>query len=74
MIKNKSGVIELLNDLRNFSYSKEDTIVDVELVTEEDVNIRYYEDKCIVINYYQYEDAVTTLYKDRKYINKVLFQ
>lgn len=74
MIKNKSGVIELLNDLRNFSYSKEDTIVDVELVTEEDVNIRYYEDKCIVINYHQYEDAVTTLYKDRKYINKVLFQ
>lgn len=74
MIKNKTGVIDLLNDLRNFSYSKEDTIVDVELVTEENVNIRYYEDKCIVINYHQYEDAVTTLYKDRKYINKVLFQ
>jgi len=74
MIKNKNGVIDLLNDLRNFSYSKEDTIVDVELVTEENVNIRYYEDKCIVINYHQYEDAVTTLYKDRKYINKVLFQ
>ncbi|EQB85899.1 hypothetical protein J2Z44_003832 [Clostridium punense] len=74
MIKNKSGVIELLNDLRNFSYSKEDTIVDVELVTEDNVNIRYYEDKCIVINYHQYEDAVATLYKDRKYINKVLFQ
>lgn len=74
MIRNKSSIIDLLNDLKNFSYSKEDTIVDVGLITEEDVNIRYYDEKCIIIKYHQYEDAVSTLYKDRKYINKVLFQ
>jgi AAA15 family ATPase/GTPase len=74
MIKNKSSVIELLNDLRSFSYSKEDTVVDVGFITDKDVNIRYYDEKCIVIKYHHYEDAVSALYKDRKYINKVLFQ
>ncbi len=74
MIKNKNNVCELLRNLKNFSYEKDDQLIDVELITAENVNIRYYDKKCIIINYHQYDEAVTTLYKDRKYINKVLFQ
>jgi hypothetical protein len=74
MIKNKSNIGELLKNLTSFSYEKDDRMVNVQLITEENVNIRYYDKKCITINYHQYEDAVSELYKDRKYINKVLFQ
>lgn len=74
MIKNKSSLCELLENLRSFSYEKDERMIEVQLVTDENVNIRYYEEKCITINYRKYEDAVSELYKDRKYINKVLFQ
>lgn len=74
MIKNKSNICELINEVKNFSYEKEDSVVDVELKTEESLHIRCYEEKCITINYYDYEKGVSALYKDRKYINKMLFQ
>lgn len=74
MIKNKENICEVINDLKNFSYVKEGTAVDVALITEKDINIRYYDEKLITINYLQFDEGVSTLYKDRKYINKVLFQ
>lgn len=74
MIKNKSNICELINKVKNFSYEKETSLVEVELKSEEKVHIRYYEDDCIKINYYDFEKGISTLYKDRKYINKELFQ
>jgi len=74
MIKNKSNICELINEVKNFSYEKEAVIIDVELKTEESMHIRCYDEKCIIINYYDYEEGISALYKDRKYINKVLFQ
>lgn len=74
MIKNKENIDKLLNDLKEFSYDKEGTLIDVSLNDNLNVKIRCYEKKCIKIDYYEYESAISTLYKDRKYINKVLFQ
>lgn len=74
MIKNKENVCEVVQDLRNFSYVKEGISVDVALIADENINIRYYDEKLITINYCQFEQGISTLYKDRKYINKVLFQ
>ncbi|MEG1257154.1 hypothetical protein [Clostridium sp.] len=74
MIKNKENIDTVLNELRSFSYVKNDILVDVILRDNCDVNIRYYEEKCIKIEYFKHENAISTLYKDRKYINKVLFQ
>ncbi len=74
MIKNKENVCEVVQDLRSFSYVKEGTSIEVALMTEENINIRYYDEKLITINYCQFDEGISTLYKDRKYINKVLFQ
>lgn len=74
MIKNKGNISELLDNVKRFSYFKENDEVDVVLKAEESINIRYSNDKCIVINFFNYDEGISTLYKDRKYINKKLFQ
>jgi hypothetical protein len=74
MIKNKENINNVLNELKEFSYDKDGILVDVALYDNLNVNIRYYEDNCIKIDYCDYDNAISTLYKDRKYINKVLFQ
>ncbi|MEG0133617.1 MAG: hypothetical protein RR891_09870 [Clostridium sp.] len=75
MIKNKENISQVLKKIKGFSYMKGDIMVDVAMGDNSFVNIRYYESKCIKIDYYKkYDNAISTLYKDRKYINKVLFQ
>lgn len=74
MIRNKENIDKLLNDLKEFSYDKDGALIDVILNENLNVKIRCYEEKFIKIEYYDYENAISTLYKDRKYINKVLFQ
>ena len=47
-----------------------DTEIDVVLKASENINIRCYDDKYIMINFFDYEEGISMLYKDRKYINK----
>ncbi|MGG7163099.1 hypothetical protein [Clostridium ihumii] len=70
MIKSKDNVCELINEMGNFSYEKDNSIVDVVLMPHQCVHIRCYEESCIKINYYDYNKGVSKLYRDRKYINK----
>ena len=70
MIKNKNNIIELLDEIRSFTYFKEDLEVEVILKASESINIRCYNDKYIMINFFDYEEGISKLYKDRKYINR----
>ncbi|MCB2290330.1 hypothetical protein LGK97_11175 [Clostridium sp. CS001] len=70
MIKNKNSIIELLHESKSFTYFKGNSEINVVLKSSEGINIRYYEDKCIVINFFDYKDGISKLYKDRKYINR----
>ncbi|MCB2295844.1 hypothetical protein LGK95_20475 [Clostridium algoriphilum] len=73
MIKNKNNIIELLNKIKRFSYFKNNSEIDVVLKETESINIRCYDDKCIVINFFNYDKGISMLYKDRKYINMKIF-
>ncbi|WP_291636690.1 hypothetical protein [Clostridium sp.] len=70
MIKNKNNIVELLDKIKSFTYFKENVEIDVVLKECEGINIRCYDDKCIVINFFDYKKGISMLYKDRKYINK----
>ncbi|APC42371.1 hypothetical protein [Clostridium estertheticum] len=69
MIKNKNNIVELLGEVKRFTYFKDNSEIDVVLKESEKINIRCYDDKCIIINFLDYETAISMLYKDRKYIN-----
>lgn len=69
MIKSKKNIRELLEEIRSFTYFKNNTEIDVILKERQSINIRYYDDKCIVINFLDYKMEISMLYKDRKYIN-----
>ena len=70
MIKNKNNIIELLDEIKKFTYFKEDLEIEVTLKASESINIKYYNDKYIMINFFDYEEGISKLYKDRKYINR----
>lgn len=74
MIKNKDSIIELLDGVKCFSYNKENAEIDVVVKESASINIRRYDDKCIIINFFDYEQGISMLYKDRKYINRKMFQ
>lgn len=74
MIKNKDNIIKLLSEVKSFSYFKDNSEIDVTLKESESINIRCYDDKCIIINFFDYEKGISMLYKDRKYINRKMFQ
>ncbi|MBX4258464.1 hypothetical protein KTC96_19370 [Clostridium estertheticum] len=69
MIKNKNNIVELLGEIKRFTYFKDNSEIDVVLKESEKINIRCYDDKCIIINFLDYETGISMLYKDRKYIN-----
>lgn len=69
MIKNKNNIVELLGEVKRFTYFKDNSEIDVVLKESEKINIRCYDDKCIIINFFDYETGISMLYKDRKYIN-----
>ncbi|NNU75057.1 hypothetical protein [Clostridium estertheticum] len=69
MIKNKNNIVELLGEVKRFTYFKDNSEIDVALKESEKINIRCYDDKCIIINFLDYETGISMLYKDRKYIN-----
>jgi len=69
MIKNKNNIVELLGEVKRFTYFKDNSEIDVVLKESENINIRCYDDKCIIINFFDYEKGISVLYKDRKYIN-----
>ncbi|MBW9169977.1 hypothetical protein K2F43_02025 [Clostridium estertheticum] len=69
MIKNKNNIVELLGEVKRFTYFKDNSEIDVVLKESEKINIRCYDDKCIIINFLDYETGISMLYKDRKYIN-----
>ncbi|MCB2306659.1 hypothetical protein LGL08_11475 [Clostridium estertheticum] len=69
MIKNKNNIVELLGKIKRFTYFKDNSEIDVVLKESEKINIRCYDDKCIIINFFDYETGISMLYKDRKYIN-----
>ena len=70
MIKNKNNIIQLLDEIKRFTYFKEDLEIEVTLKASESINIKYYNDKYIMINFFDYEEGISKLYKDRKYINR----
>jgi hypothetical protein len=74
MIKNKDNIIKLLDEIKSFSYFKDNAEIDVVLKERERINIRCSDDKCIVINFFDYKKGISMLYKDRKYINRKMFQ
>ena len=74
MIKNKNNIIQLLDEIKRFTYYKDTAEIDAVLKERECINIRCYEDKCIIINFFNYENGISVLYKDRKYINRKIFQ
>ena len=74
MIKNKNNIIKLLDEIRSFTYFKNNSEIDVVLKERESINIRCYDDKCIIINFFNYEKGISMLYKDRKYINMKITQ
>ncbi len=69
MIRNKDNIIKLLDEIKSFSYFKDNSEIDVALKESESINIRCSNDKCIIINFFDYEKGISMLYKDRKYIN-----
>jgi hypothetical protein len=74
MIKNKNNIIKLLDETKSFSYFKNNSEIDVTLKESESINIRCSDDKCIIINFFDYDKGISMLYKDRKYINKKISQ
>ena len=74
MIKNKNNVIELLEENKGFTYFKDNAEIDVILKEGESINIRCYDKKRIIINFFNYEKGISMLYKDRKFINMEMFQ
>ena len=74
MIKNKKNIIELLDKINSFTYFKDNAEIDVVLKESEKINIRCYDEKRIIINFFDYEKGISMLYKDRKYINMKMFQ
>lgn len=74
MIKNKNNIVELLGEVKRFTYFKDNSEIDVVLKESEKINIRCYDDKCIIINFFDYEKGISMLYKDRKYINMKMSQ
>jgi len=70
MIKNKNNIRELLDEIKSFTYFKDNAEIDVVLKERESINIRCYDDKCININFFDYKEGISMLYKDRKYINR----
>lgn len=70
MIKNKNSIRELLECIKRFTYFKDNAEIDVVLKESEGINIRSYDDKCIIINFFDYKRGISTFYKDRKYINR----
>ena len=74
MIRTKENLSSILNELDKFEYVKEDE--QIEVCNNDNSKIKFicYSSKCIKIEYHDYEEAISLLYKDRKYINKVLFQ
>ncbi|MBX4263857.1 hypothetical protein [Clostridium estertheticum] len=73
MIKNKNNIVELLGEVKRFTYFKDNSEIDVVLKESEKINIRCYDDKCIIINFLDYETGISMLYKDRKYINMEIY-
>jgi len=74
MIKNKNNLIELLDENKGFTYFKDNAEIDVVLKGSQSINIRCYDEKRIIINFFDYEHGISMLYKDRKYINMKMFQ
>ena len=72
MIRCKNNVEELIRKQGGFQYFKEAARVDVSLKSDELISIRYNNPKSIVINFVNYDEAISKLYRDRKYINKYL--
>lgn len=74
MIRTKENLKDILMELKKFNYNKEDEDIDVYLKEEDNIKIVFNSQKYIKINFYTYDEALSLLYKDRKYINKALFQ
>lgn len=74
MIRSKNNVEELLKNKNGFRYSREE-MEQVSVNQRENQIISIIKDtpKCIYINRYNIDKAVSVLYKDRKYINKNIF-
>jgi hypothetical protein len=70
MIKCKNNVENLIKEERRFKYFKNSSVINVSLKSDENISIRCNNPKCIIINYFDYDEAISRLYKDRKYINK----
>lgn len=73
MIKSKNSLEELLKDMKSFTYYKDSTEIDVELKEQDEIAIRQNAPSYIEINFFEYDKALSTLYKDRKYINQCVF-
>ena len=74
MIRSKNNVEELLKNKNGFRYSREEMErVSVNQRENQIISIIKDTPKCIYINRYNIDKAVSVLYKDRKYINKNLF-
>lgn len=74
MIRTKENVKDILMELKKFNYNKEDEDIDVYLNEEDNIKIVVNSQKYIKIDFCTYDEALSLLYKDRKYINKALFQ
>lgn len=73
MIKNKNNIIELLESVRKFTYVKDTMEIDVSLKENSGISIRQNTPTCFVINFMDLDTGISTLYKDRKYINKDMY-
>jgi hypothetical protein len=71
MIINKNSLKVLLNNIKSFIRTKCSSQIDVVVRQSECINIRCYDDKCRVIDFFKYEKKGSSmLYKDNKYINR----
>lgn len=74
MIKTKDSIKEILSSSKKFTYDKEGTDIDVFLHEDNGIKMMCDSESKISIYYYSYDEGLSLLYKDRKYINKALFQ
>lgn len=74
MIKTKDNIKEILSSSEKFTYDKEGTDIDVFLHEDNGIKMMCDSKSKISIYYYSYDEGLSLLYKDRKYINKALFQ
>lgn len=74
MIKTKDNIKEILSSSKKFTYDKEGTDIDVFLHEDNGIKMMCDSESKISIYYYSYDEGLSLLYKDRKYINKALFQ